>query len=797
MKAVNLLINSVLPEDLHDDARVYDKKGVGKLMASIAEAYPDRYNELSKFLSDTGRKASYLQGETLTLNDMKPPFDKAPYLAKMDKELAMMEGTTKNTYERTRKRMEIYAKYNDMFQDLTMKHSKGRNLMNIVASGARGNPGQMKMMVTTPGLFSDYKDNPVDLFVRNSYGEGLRPAEYLASMFGARKAVIATKGATAQAGDLGKQMTQSATRQVVTMDTCGTSNGIIMTVGEDETDLQGRVTARTIGKIPAGTVIDRHVLTELKKKKSDLPIMIRSPLTCSAQEGVCSECSGANTDGRLPPIGDAVGITATAAMAEPIAQGALNCLVEGTEVRMADFSTKEIQDLVPGDMVLGADIRGRTFPTKVTHVWDQGQQPVSEYIFKRGSTRATLSVTATEIHEILANTKKTSCKEESLNHTPRKLAIGYKAHDFGAVLPTEYINTTGESEPLALLLGLLAGDDRCPRKEIRPLGERHCWDISVEHEDSLFVLENGIIVSNTKHSGGAVAGGKRVFSGFNIIDRLLQSPSTFPDRAAVSEIAGTVSNIREAPQGGTYIDVSGPKDTFSEHYVLPGFEHMVEVGTEVEPGDQLSDGLVDIEDIVRLRGLGEGRRYYVKRLQQAYRDSGMGVSKRNLEFLARAHLDQVQIQGDEGLAGYLPDEVVSYNSLINEYQPHKDSQMLETTKAGGKYLEQPVLHFTIGTHLTPNMLKEIKSAGIPQVYTSDKEPAFSAGDGGQSMVQLRRSTKHHTDWLAKQHTSHISETLRHDAIDGADTNIEENIHFAPRLAIGIGFGDKVRETGKF
>ena len=72
MKAVDLLINSYLPDDLRDYERVYDKKGLHTLMADIAKKYPDRYRELSKAISDEGRHASYYQGETLTLSDIRP-----------------------------------------------------------------------------------------------------------------------------------------------------------------------------------------------------------------------------------------------------------------------------------------------------------------------------------------------------------------------------------------------------------------------------------------------------------------------------------------------------------------------------------------------------------------------------------------------------------------------------------------------------------------------------------------------------------------------------------------------------
>ena len=65
MKAVHLLVDSKLPEDLRDPSRKYDTKSVSALMTAVAQRYPDRYDEISKAISDIGRNASYRQLSTL------------------------------------------------------------------------------------------------------------------------------------------------------------------------------------------------------------------------------------------------------------------------------------------------------------------------------------------------------------------------------------------------------------------------------------------------------------------------------------------------------------------------------------------------------------------------------------------------------------------------------------------------------------------------------------------------------------------------------------------------------------
>jgi hypothetical protein len=160
--------------------------------------------------------------------------------------------------------------------------------------------------------------------------------------------------------------------------------------------------------------------------------------------------------------------------------------------------------------------------------------------------------------------------------------------------------------------------------------------------------------------------------------------------------------------------------------------------------------------------------------------------------MSRAALDHLQItdvkEGDE----YLPDDVVSYSYFSNRYTPPKDTLKVKTDKSIGTFLQSPVLHYTIGTKITPKISKHLTSTGFNEVFSSTESPTFKP-----HMVRLRAATHHGTDWLASMHTSYLKKQLSDAAIRGEETNIESNIHFAPRLAIGANFGENVELTGKF
>ena len=758
MKAVSLLIESGLPKDLRNPDRNYDKKSVDELLADVARKYPEKYPEIVQHIADVGRNASYLQGETLKLSDMKAPFDKEAVLRQMDQELAQVSSTTKDPEKLKVAKFKIWNHYAQKFEKLTIDSAMatGNNLANTVVSGARGNPSQLKAMVATPGIYTDYKGRAIPLFVRRSFGEGLRPYEHMASAYGTRAAVLSTKGATARFGDIGKQLMAVGAGQSVSQEDCGTTNGISVSI--DDPDIVGRVLPHAVGPIEAGTTVDKTVVNALRKQGIK-NIIARSPLTCQAKDGICSRCLGLLAEGKFAPIGYQAGITAASGSSEPLTQLSLNCLAEGTVVRMADTSVKAIESIVPGDKVMGANRHGETFPVVVTHVWDQGMQPCRNYTYRDFANSCHIDLECTEAHIAL------------FSHSTR-----YDTHPIGDLCSALLLMVIAKS---------LLGAQRTGNEAI---GEKPCWDITVDHPDHLFVLANGMIVSNSKHTGGISTGGKKEFSGYEAINQLLQSPETFPNKATVASLPGTVDSIEEAPQGGKYVKIAGVP-----HYALPGFEINVKPGDQVEAGDQLSDGIVDTADVLKHRGLGEARKYYVDRLAQAFVESGAGrPSKVNLEVLARGTLDHVKIDDPDGMGDYLTDDLGSYNRLASDYSPPSDTKNLELDKTHGQYLQTPALHFTIGTQLTPKMTHQLKEAGYTTLPVSAQTPRFTP-----EMVRLRSAMHNGTDWFSKLQSSYLTSNIQKDAERARDTNFEENSHYAPRLAIGKDFGKKIETTGKF
>lgn len=294
---------------------------------------------------------------------------------------------------------------------------------------------------------------------------------------------------------------------------------------------------------------------------------------------------------------------------------------------------------------------------------------------------------------------------------------------------------------------------------------------------------------NSKHTAG-MSSGKREYSGLDYIAQYVQSPETFPNKAIVSEVDGRVEEIREAPQGGFYVTVGD-----EQHYVAPDHPVLVKEGDSVEAGDQLSEGLIDPEDIVRLRGLGAGRKEYTERLGGILQASGAATDKRNIEVLARAALDDIQIDSADipgGLSGYLPDDIVSYNTLQSTYVAPEDAKPVKLQFAKGQYLQKPALHYSIGSRVTNKMIKELEAQGRKEVVVTEDAPQFTP-----IMTRLRTTSHNNPDWLARLNTSYIKDHYSKGALRGDDSNVLENDNYSPRLVYGEGFGQNAETTGSF
>lgn len=274
----------------------------------------------------------------------------------------------------------------------------------------------------------------------------------------------------------------------------------------------------------------------------------------------------------------------------------------------------------------------------------------------------------------------------------------------------------------------------------------------------------------SKHSGSTVK--KQGLSGFKLVNQLFNIPDTFRDKAPLAEEDGVVSSVDKAGQGGLNVKIKHGEKV-KEYYIPTGFDSKVKAGDRVEVGDVLSEGLINPADVVRLKGIGEGRRTAAIQLKEAFDDAGLHINSRNFDVLSRNAIDHVRITNPDGLGDYLPNQVVSYNNLEHSYQPRKDARQVSVSDAVGMYLEAPALHYTIGTRLTSGMVADLKKHHFDAVVVHEKPPGFKP-----EMQRLLDIPAHEDDWMHQLYSTYLQKRFT----DAVNQGMKSDLHGASPIA---------------
>jgi len=106
-----------------------------------------------------------------------------------------------------------------------------------------------------------------------------------------------------------------------------------------------------------------------------------------------------------------------------------------------------------------------------------------------------------------------------------------------------------------------------------------------------------------------------------------------------------------------------------EYIVPPGSHIRIKSGDKVKAGEQLTDGAIDPQDILRIMGREKVQEYLIEEVQKVYRSQGVNIHDKHIEIIVRQMLRRVRVEspGDtELLSGDLIDrfEYESINSKI-------------------------------------------------------------------------------------------------------------------------------------
>ncbi|PAF52822.1 DNA-directed RNA polymerase subunit beta/beta' [Helicobacter sp. 13S00477-4] len=359
--AGRLILKSILPDFVPSNLwnHVMKKKDISALIdyvykeggIGITATFLDNLKSL-------GFKYATKAGISISAADIIVPNDKEKVVntakAEVKKIQAQYDQGLLTEQERYNKIIDIWTDTNNKMgkemMALVEADKGGFNSIYMMAdSGARGSAAQIRQLSAMRGLMAKPDGTIIETPIISNFKEGLNVLEYFNSTHGARKGLADTALKTANAGYLTRKLIDVSQNVKVIMEDCGTHEGIEITditVGSElieplEERIFGRVLAEDIIDpitneilLSAGTLIDEEKAKKITESGVKSAI-IRTPVTCKAQKGVCAKCYGLNLgEGKMSKPGEAVGVIAAQSIGEPGTQLTLRTFhVGGTASR--------------------------------------------------------------------------------------------------------------------------------------------------------------------------------------------------------------------------------------------------------------------------------------------------------------------------------------------------------------------------------------------------------------------------------------------------------------------------------
>jgi len=356
---------SKVPKELRDYQTPLTKKQVTKILVATEKAHGRKaLIELMDHFKNLGRKWAYLTGSSILLSDMKSLSRERDMLyRKADMEALKIRSNPRLTKEqKDAELIKIYEKVDAKILTHVNKlpvnsSEQGRNnLSDMVVSGARGNPHQVKQIVGTLGLMVDHRQKTMSAPIRGNYIDGLSTRDFFGHSYSQRKGMIDKSQSVIGPGALSKEITNSATRYTITTKDCRTNQGRTEDVDKHLVD---RVLNRAAGNLAKGTVLDMKDVEALKKK-GVAQVFVRSPLTCEAPDGLCALCFGHDETGNLPEIGKNIGVSEIQAITERSVQLPMKSFHSGgvasAEGGLADAFSRAVQIMRLPDQIRGSAV---------------------------------------------------------------------------------------------------------------------------------------------------------------------------------------------------------------------------------------------------------------------------------------------------------------------------------------------------------------------------------------------------------------------------------------------------------
>ncbi len=561
------------------------------------------------------------------------------------------------------------------FDPETGRQKQVNSIYMMSHSGARGSPAQMKQLAGMRGLMAKPSGEIIETPIISNFKEGLSVLEYFNSTHGARKGLADTALKTANSGYLTRRLVDVAQDCIITVDDCGSTNGLTMQAIVDAGQVVASIGSRILGRttiddindpatgamiVKAGTLIEEPHM-EAVEAAGVQAVKIRSVLTCEQKYGVCGKCYGRDLARGTPVnMGEAVGVIAAQSIGEPGTQLTMRTFHIGGTAQVVDQSFLEsnfegrveirnralVRDSTGRMVVMGRNVQvvilDEAGEERTTHRVAYGARLSVDDgdTVKRGEriaewdpyTRPILTEVGgvVEYEDLVEGASVTETADESTGITKR-VVIDWRANPRGSALKPAIVIKDKNGKALKLDRG---GDAR--------------FQLSV---DAILSVEPG---SEAKPGDVLAriplesAKTRDITGGLPRVAELFEARRP-KDHAIIAEINGIVKFGRDYKNKRRIIIEPAEEGAEPVEYLIPkGRPFHLQEGDTIEKGDFILDGLPAPHDILSIKGVAELAAYLVNEIQEVYRLQGVRINDKHIEVIVRQMLQKVEVTNAGG-----------------------------------------------------------------------------------------------------------------------------------------------------
>ena len=566
---------------------------------------------------------------------------------------SMMEAIASVKYDANGAEMEPNSVY-------MMAHSK-----------ARGSVTQMKQLGGMRGLMAKPNGDIIETPIISNFKEGLTVLEYFNSTHGARKGLSDTALKTANSGYLTRRLVDVAQDCIVRQHDCGTERSITARAAVNDGEVISSLAERILGRVAAEDVIkpgtDEVLCSKgeiIDERKADfieaggvISMLIRSPLTCETDDGICAACYGRDlARGILVNQGEAVGIIAAQSIGEPGTQLTMRTfhiggVAQGGGQQSSQESSQSGKVHLENANLLKNSAGEFLSLTRnmVASILDVGGAVIASYkvaygskmLVKDGQTIArgdklfewdpfTLPMIAEKSGTIkyvdLVSGIAVRDETDDATGMTQKIVTDWRAALKGNELAPKIIVTDADGEMLT-------------REDGNPISYAMSVDAVLSVEDGQ-EIKAGDILARIPREGGR---SKDITGGLPRVAELFEARRP-KDHAIIAEIDGYVRFGKDY-KNKRRIAIEPADDTMEKvEYMVPKGKHIpVQEGDFIKKGDYIMDGNPAPHDILAVMGVEALADYMIDEVQDVYRLQGVKINDKHIEVIVRQMLQKWEI----------------------------------------------------------------------------------------------------------------------------------------------------------